>query len=54
MVLTAYSVLSPVSEFRLVTVIGELKLIKPVELDFASASLASSNGCRDHTALPSA
>ena len=54
MVLTAYSVLSPVSEFLFVTVIGGLRQclhpVGPTRL----RKFSTSNGCQDHTASPSA
>ena len=42
----------PGDEFVLVTVVGGLRLIKLGRVDFASAQLGTSNGCRDHTVLP--
>jgi len=42
----------PGDEFVLVTVVGGLRLIKLGWVDFASAQLGTSNGCRDHTVLP--
>ncbi len=43
---------SPRRRIRLVTVVGGLGLIKLGWVDFASARLGTSNGCRDHTVLP--
>jgi hypothetical protein len=37
---------------RLVTVVGGSRLIRPGWVDFASAQLDTSNGCRNHTVLP--
>jgi hypothetical protein len=43
---------SPRRRIRLVTVIGGLRLVDLGRVDFASAQLGTSNGCRDHTVLP--
>src|ERR1700687_661529 len=48
---TAYSVLSPASEFLLSPSLADLGSSNPVELDFASASLAPATGVRT-TGLP--
>ena len=42
----------PGDEFVLPPSLANWRLIKPGRVDFASAQLGTSNGCRDHTVLP--
>jgi hypothetical protein len=42
----------PGDEFVLPPSLANERLIEPGRVDFASAQLGTSNGCRDHTVLP--